>query len=728
MCLATALFVARPLTPSEDASSGSGLLFVTLWLVAGCLWALGLVFDRQFRLRLHWVDAAVAVFVLAEVVSAVFVASARRPALNMAWEWVGLALAYLLIRQLVVHRAQVYALAGVMTALAVSLSALGLFQVFWEHPQMVAEYERDWPRILREMGIDPDSPERVLFERRLENPEPIATFALSNSLAGFLLPWLLVGVGALTGRGDGGALRRNWPSLLLLMAVLACLVLTKSRTAYVGGGVGLVVLGVLRVREAARRRRESARTEDVPETADGRRRAMPTTLLFLAGLAVAVVVVVGWFGGLDRTVFAWASRSFEARLEYWTGAWGVIQERPLTGVGSGNFRQHYLRYKLPESSEEIADPHNLLIEAWATGGVAAIAGLLAALGLFLRSLLVGGEERTESATAAPSPWPVFAGGGGAWVVAALLPEISEGRLIGLAAVWSVGTIALWPMLRRGGIGGGGAVPAPTTTAGSGHKHRRDASAILLAAVVALVVHLLGQGGLAMPGVSQSLWLLLGLGLALCSTGGRDVSWRQPVLAWAVALVLVGAFGAFELTTRRPVAASRRHLAEANAAWRRGSQSVAVEHARRAAEADPLSATPWTWLAQARLAQWRTDSTDGAPALFDQAVQAARHAIARDPFRAEGYRLLGRIYHEHYRRTGDRTSAERAADAYVRSIERYPNNIIRLAEAAEASWDAGRDSAAARYARRALEIDRTTLHLEKRLSEGRRLRLEERLGE
>ena len=43
------------------------------------------------------------------------------------------------------------------------------------------------------------------------------------------------------------------------------------------------------------------------------------------------------------------------------------------GVGPGNFGGPYLKYKLPESSEEILDPHNMFIEVWATAGVLGIA-------------------------------------------------------------------------------------------------------------------------------------------------------------------------------------------------------------------------------------------------------------------------------------------------------------------------------------------------------------------
>ena len=66
------------------------------------------------------------------------------------------------------------------------------------------------------------------------------------------------------------------------------------------------------------------------------------------------------------------------------------------GVGPGNFRAAYLPYKLPESSEEILDPHNLFLEVWATAGFWAFVALVLALILGLRNLLGARSARTSA--------------------------------------------------------------------------------------------------------------------------------------------------------------------------------------------------------------------------------------------------------------------------------------------------------------------------------------------
>ncbi len=160
----------------------------------------------------------------------------------------------------------------------------------------------------------------------------------------------------------------RWTALTLGRAVdpvlLVCLVLTKSRSAYLGllAGVGIV---------AWQSRRQVSR-----------RLLLGTGLAGL--LLVAALVAAGLATRqLDRQVLT-QSLDVDAAIDWNTGrepgvsSPGVGRPRGSpgssmfwSGVGPGNFRACYLRYKLPESSEEILDPHNLFLEVWATGGFGA---------------------------------------------------------------------------------------------------------------------------------------------------------------------------------------------------------------------------------------------------------------------------------------------------------------------------------------------------------------------
>ena len=58
-------------------------------------------------------------------------------------------------------------------------------------------------------------------------------------------------------------------------------------------------------------------------------------------------------------------------------------------------------YKLPQSSEEIRDPHNLFLEVWATAGVWAVLALAAALALAFWNLLGPQDRSVDEPTGSP---------------------------------------------------------------------------------------------------------------------------------------------------------------------------------------------------------------------------------------------------------------------------------------------------------------------------------------
>ena len=99
-----ALFVARPLLPSEGAIvSGDALLFVLLPLVLAAVWALRAVMRRGTLAQYGAVDLVVLFLVVWHAASAIAAVrtGAPRPAINSAWNWVALATMFFLVRQLV---------------------------------------------------------------------------------------------------------------------------------------------------------------------------------------------------------------------------------------------------------------------------------------------------------------------------------------------------------------------------------------------------------------------------------------------------------------------------------------------------------------------------------------------------------------------------------------------------------------------------------------------------
>ncbi|HLA83535.1 MAG TPA: hypothetical protein VJL29_01970, partial [Thermoguttaceae bacterium] len=200
LAVVTALFVARPMLPSESiAQSGEGTMLVMLSLLLLAVWSIYLLRSGGRALRFGPADAAVLVLLLLHTASALWATKTgnARAALNVLWAWVGMGVGFFLLRQLVRTAREARAIVAVMIALGVALAGYGLYQYAVEIPEMQRDFARDAEGMMRSEGLwyEPGSVAREQFDQRLKSHEPYATFALTNSLAGYLAPWLAVAVG-----------------------------------------------------------------------------------------------------------------------------------------------------------------------------------------------------------------------------------------------------------------------------------------------------------------------------------------------------------------------------------------------------------------------------------------------------------------------------------------------------------------------------------------------------
>jgi tetratricopeptide (TPR) repeat protein len=716
--LTAALIMARAFWPSEgvrEAETAGGLGWILTLLVTAALACLASWVGGRARVRFSWADAAVVALMLLVGLSAAG-ALDRRPAINLAWEWAALGVAYVLVRNLPRTRGESVTLAGALAATAVAISAYGvLYQVPVEYPETRAMYLKDPERALRLAGIASDPVSRAMFEDRLlGSNEPTGTFALANSLAGFLLgPTVLalaVGLESLRRRDDGGPRSRGpgvvplvlglWPALLLL----ACLLLTKSRSAYLGLAVGVLAL--------AWRGRGQVPSRAIIGAGAG--------LLVLLGLLVGVGLATG---GLDRQVLTESTKSLRYRWEYWQGTWGVIRHTPRAwwhGVGPGNFGRNYLRYKLPGSSEEIADPHNLVLEAWATAGLPAVLALLAALAFALRDLfgpgreepsaIAGGAEEGPGRAETPdrSGWLLACAGGG-WVLPVALGRINPfldddlTRWLILGGAWAWAVLFGAPLWRR----------RPVPAAGLG------------AAALAVAVNLLAAGGIGIPTVALGLWTVTALGLNLRDDRPcgrlRDAGGRATAFALAaVVAALVGTFYGSILPFWNAEAA----MAEAHDALAARPQDVerALEAYRRAIEADAYSARPWLALADLEFRAWMARGTQVGDPVWLRIDHDLEQALKRprNPYSLEVQRLRAFYAREilGLNLALSPLAAEllrnQEMDALGKASWLYPTNASLHAELAGALADRGHVPLAVKEAEEALRLDRLTPHADKKL--------------
>jgi hypothetical protein len=618
---------------------------------------------------------------------------------------------YLLVRQLAPTPAESRALLAVMIALAVGLSCLALHERFVQKPQQIALFKADPKQALREAGLEnypPGSGEYKRFEDRLNSPEPIATFSLTNSLAAFLAPWLIVTIGV---GMFGAALRSDRRRIVLGSVVIAAVIafalqLTHSRSAWIGTAVGVCALLAWRI---TRKKRQIA----VKRSASGRQWRSAIIGLFLLAAVGAGIAFATLHGLLQPAI-----KSFQFRLEYWQATLAMIRDHAIWGVGPGNFADTYTLYKLPISSEEIQDPHNFLMEVAANAGVPAAIALLA--------IVMGFARRVWRGRDAGRPTPSFDTSA---ATTGLLQWICAGAAAGLGLailfnkIWGFDTRIVESLI---GVAIGAAVVALLLP---WIKRGRAPAGVLLAGVSVLLIALLGGGGMTKGGVAGSLWLLIALGLNATEQESPDVR-HSFILYPSRPLPMAAAWSLFGLLVVLAVAQFQCGYNPVESCCIAYGQAAAIDRDKNdpkretklllAAAADTWDFRPTRELALDRLRRWQgtrklwdlkdvenfTDamlSTDqNAFYLWATAAQTYLQVIAADPSqkRFRGFAL----------------------DCAGNAVARYPNDAeqrLLLAEALSANGDARN---ASRQAQEAQRLDDLMPHEDRKLSAEQRAKL------
>jgi hypothetical protein len=186
--LTVALIAMRPYWPSEDAATGTGLNWVLAMLVVAALAVISALLSQTLRFRWSWVDTAFLVMIglvglsssgLPGFRNALHInwpgADDRRAAINLAWEWGGIAIAYFLVRNLPRTRGESAAIAGAIVASSVAVAAYGLYQVAVELPLVRKAFLQNPQAVMGRLGIVLGTPSEELFRHRvLDSKEPFA--------------------------------------------------------------------------------------------------------------------------------------------------------------------------------------------------------------------------------------------------------------------------------------------------------------------------------------------------------------------------------------------------------------------------------------------------------------------------------------------------------------------------------------------------------------------------
>ncbi len=665
-----------------------------------------------------WLDSAALilaawVFLAAWITAGLFSSSPPhvggdlRAATNEAWWWIAAAGFFVVLRRLMSDAGRARAVFGLLLGLGSLLAVHTLHQYFISLPETMQEYLRDPDAAIASAGINAPagSAARMIYENRLRDGGPTATFALANSVAGPLAMIATLCGGCLVCLLRAMPLSRESYDIAerkatvsciivrvtLLVALLCLLMAALIATGSRSGFMSVVVVGAVAAFSALWARGGHF---------------VRIGLASLVGLA-AVAVVVWWQAGSDSSIGRLASgarATIELRVQYWQSTLAMVWDHPWFGAGPGNFQLVYQRYRDVHAHEMIAEPHHFFVETLASGGV--MAGILLTICLaagwkVYRSTAALEEEDALPTSLASARNSSIKGeslilqGKSGFVAAA----VALGALFGLLSVWYYGiSNEALPDFEAHQY----AIPAALVVMGAWwwtgtadaerlthHQFRQMAAA----ATACGLTHLCFSGGWTIPGVSLMLvWLAAvatNVPASLACEAGLATETTSPMRPgaanWAAGLIVSVLFLVFVRFTLLPV--QRTGAAMKNAAMQLNTNRVVQAEAtlRGALQDDPLAKDAAIWFAgienrklmqsflgPTKMSTRQKRITDGA---FGTAISRA----GNDPtlLRAIGELLLHR--YQFGGRVDDLVSAEKL---FSRAIELSPTQEAMVAQQSE----------------------------------------------
>ncbi len=581
-------------------------------LLAFCGWAVCHTLGKEpyRKTGLEW---GLGLIAAAGVVSCL-AASNKRLAVNATIDWLcapllAIALANLLRSAWLRHvlLSAVIASAIAQSVQCVEQAAIG-FDETWQHYYSIRE------DLWAKQGVELDSAKAEQFEHRLRAREATGFLQHSNLTGSYLVLAGLAALGICISRfRQAGGFAGYVPAAFLAILIAIALVLTKSRGAFVAALAGLLVFALFRI---ARR---------FPRWP---RRPLVWVGWGLFSLGLGMVIACGCINGKLPGV------SLMFRWQYWSASLAMFLRHPLTGVGRENFGRHYTQFKSIESPEEVANPHDLFVQAGCDWGIIGLVGLVV--------MLIGWTWRA----AAPTQMETVAKDRSRNWLAWAISLIAVMTLVRLPLLGSMNANFLYYSSMVIGLAwlfGFWIVAGRTTTHASANAAIIRHGAI--AGLLAFLVHDLINFALFVPATATTFFALLAYTVCDREAGGSSVQRSRTFHRWLPAglgIVMVGIVTPVAIV---PVARAERELIKAAASpvLPQGLEAQpALAHFDAAAAADSLDPTP-----QLAKAEWLMALSQATPdqriAAERAAVDALSAAIARDPLSIRLWRLRSRTH-------------------------------------------------------------------------------------
>jgi len=138
-------------------------------------------------------------------------------------------------------------------------------------------------------------------------------------------------------------------------------ILSFSRTAWIGFFSGLVILGLIGL----------FKKKNVG------------LLLLIAGIFLLIIILFLFIPAIKyRFLSVFRDLKYSTRTELWDGAFEMIKDYPVFGVGSGMFSKHFLKYK-PNYKGAYGHPHNDFLAAYLRAGIIGFIGFIMIFSVFI---------------------------------------------------------------------------------------------------------------------------------------------------------------------------------------------------------------------------------------------------------------------------------------------------------------------------------------------------------
>jgi O-antigen ligase len=325
------------------------------------IWFVWSFCSRRLFYRFAAVEIGLCLFIIAGV-AAGFAAADKRAAITASITLLAPILMVVLLVQILDSQSKIKLVLAVIAALGVVSAYQCKEQLSFWNDQDIKYYRENPQAVLAQQGIAPNSLAHWLFEHRLYSKGVHGFFTTSNSVGSFAILASFAAIVLFIDRFRNRAsctFGRLWlvTSGIAVVVVVSGLAVTRSKGAIAASLIAAAMLLVYVL---------------FGNWLKAHKKVILIVCLLLGVAGGCALVQYGlthsWLPGGNSMLVRW---------QYWQASVHLYADRPLTGVGPGNFVHFYPRYKPASALEAVADPHNFLLSILTQFGPLGLVGFLA---------------------------------------------------------------------------------------------------------------------------------------------------------------------------------------------------------------------------------------------------------------------------------------------------------------------------------------------------------------